>query len=84
MSRFHNVNGEKIPFTQAEEDQRDAEEATYEANKPTKFWKQKMIHSDGKMPRSLEDIWDHLDIENAPQVTQDLHAAKKTLRGEKP
>ena len=36
MSRFHNVDGEKIPFTSEEETARDAEEAAEEAAKPAR------------------------------------------------
>ena len=36
MTRNHNVNGEKIPFTPEEETSRDAEEAAEEAAKPAR------------------------------------------------
>ena len=36
MARHHMINGEKVMFTQAEEDARDAEEAAWESEKPAR------------------------------------------------
>ena len=36
MSRFHNIDGERIQFTPEEETTRDAEEATWEERKPAR------------------------------------------------
>lgn len=37
MTRYHNVNGENVAFTPAEEAERDAEEAAALASKPRKI-----------------------------------------------
>ena len=49
-----------------------------------KDWEMEMVQSDSEMSRHIEDIWDHLGIENAPQITQDKYAAKKLSRSRKP
>jgi hypothetical protein len=38
MSRFHNINGEVVPFTAEEETARDAEEAEFVAAEPARKW----------------------------------------------
>lgn len=52
-----------------------------------KVWLIKMLNSDVKLPRSLEDLIDVLSDEQklvlAPQ-TLDLYNAKKSLRAQKP
>ena len=45
-----------VPFTQAEEDARDAFEAVKNAKKPMEDWKEVMSASDSGMPRYLEDL----------------------------
>jgi hypothetical protein len=45
-----------VPFTQAEEDARDAFEAVKNAKKPMEDWKEVMLASDSDMPRYLEDL----------------------------
>jgi hypothetical protein len=36
MTRYHNIDGENVAFSQAEETARDAEEATWEDEKPAR------------------------------------------------
>ena len=57
MARFKKVDGERIQFTQDEEDQRDAEEKAWEDVKPAKAAMAKLI--------SLEDKITHRRIRDA-------------------
>ena len=38
MNRFHNINGEQVPFTAEEEAARDAEEQTWAAGATDRAW----------------------------------------------
>lgn len=84
MPRFHNTQDGLVQFTQEEEDARDAEEAEELAARPMNNWLRDIAKSDAAMPRWVEDLWDAVGVENAPQEVKDNHAAKKTLRGQKP
>jgi hypothetical protein len=87
MPRHDMINGVAVPYTPAEEDARDAEEAISNAAKPLKRWAANMRTSDNHLPRYAEDLYDALnpvDQANASQVTKDKVAAKKALRGQKP
>jgi hypothetical protein len=79
------INGEKVPFTQAEEDARDAEELAEVNAKPMNDWKSSMQGTDGRMPRYAEDILDGMaDKSGVNQITLDRLQAKKELRASKP
>ena len=46
-------------------------------------WQQEMSATDINMPRYIEDIWDVIGIENAPDYTKSAYQNKKVLRGRK-
>ena len=53
----------------------------------TRTWENDMTTSDNGMNRSTEDVIDSMDaaqLSKLPQATVDRHAAKKTLRGQRP
>lgn len=84
MPRFNSIDGQHVQFTQEEELAFDAMVQRNDDARPLELWLEGMEESDVAHPRAIEDIWDHIGITNAPQITQDRHAAKKTLRGERP
>jgi len=84
MARFHATQDGNIPFTQAEEDARDAQEAQFIAEQPMKDWLGAMLASDAILPRWGEDLMDNMDLTNVPQQTIDKLTAKKALRATKP
>ena len=63
--------------SQADQDKWTAE---YEAQIPTMEWKEKMVMSDGPLPRWAEDLVDGV----ISSQTQKLADDKKTLRATKP
>tara|TARA_R100000656_G_C3867419_1_gene111358 strand:- start:109 stop:348 length:240 start_codon:yes stop_codon:yes gene_type:complete len=79
MARHHMTKDGPVPFTQAEEDARDAKEAQILADKPMNDWKQIMIESD-IFPRWAEDLVDGA----ISSQTQKLADDKKILRGQRP
>jgi len=66
--------------SQADQDKWTAE---YEAQIPTMEWKEKMVISDGPLPRWAEDLIDLTDGAISSQ-TQKLSEDKKLLRATKP
>ena len=88
MARFHIKGGDiKVPYTAAEEAERDAQEATWLDEAPMLQWKQEMVDSDRVLARINEDIIDTMSVAQKaklPKMVQNNHAAKKALRGEKP
>ena len=87
MARHHLVGNVKVPFTEEEEAAFDATEAAQIAAEPMRLWKRDMAETDAQLPRINEDIIDSMeDAQKAklPQIVRDNHAAKKTLRGQKP
>lgn len=80
MLRTYKINGETFTMTQAENDDRDAEELAYSTAKPLKDWEEDMANTDS-IPRWAEDL---ISGDPAHQTTLDLIAAKKALRATKP
>ena len=76
MPRHNMINGVKVPFTQAEEDARDAKELAVANAKPMKNWKSSMQWTDGGIPRFLEDL-----ITDNPSLI--IHEKMKTRYDEK-
>ena len=63
------------------------EQATRDSDVAMQEWSSSMAATDQNMPRISEDIIDSMDaIQKArlPQLVRDNHAAKKTLRGQRP
>lgn len=84
MPRFHATSKGNIPFTAAEEVERDAEELAVLDAKPMEDWKASMAATDTKMPRYIEDILDKIGTVGLPQEMIDRFDAKKALRSSKP
>ena len=85
MTRYHNVNGEKVPFTAQEETDRDAEEAQVALDEPMELWKQEMRESDGgMMPRFLEDLITNNASLVIPAEMKKRYDEKLKIRGERP
>jgi len=84
MPRHHMTQDGPVPFTQAEEDARDAFEAVKNAKKPMEDWKVSMQETDAGMPRYAEDILDGMDKSGVAQITLDRLQTKKDLRATKP
>jgi hypothetical protein len=87
MPRHHMIDGQAVPFSQAEEDARDVEDAAGIAAMPMNKWKSDIGQLDGWMPRNLEDIIDSMGAaqkERLAQFIRDNYAAKKALRAERP
>lgn len=85
MTRTHNVDGVKVPYTTTEETIRDGEEQAAFDAKPMSEWRLAMDES--PVSDDIELIIDSMDAtqkEKLPQLVQDNHAAKKTLRSQKP
>jgi|ETNvirenome_6_85_1030632.scaffolds.fasta_scaffold17194_2 hypothetical protein len=83
--RIANANGGEVfdmPADQAKALQ--AEWDQYESDRPMMDWEAAMNQTDEAMPRYVEDMWDYIGVDNAPQKTQELIAAKKAMRAEKP
>lgn len=81
------VNGERVDLTPEEILAREAEEAAWLAEKPTKDWEIRMLDSDVKMSRIVEDIIDALtqaQRDRLSQRTLDIYNEKKTRRAERP
>ena len=56
MTRYHGINGVRVPFTAQEETDRDTEEAKDLNEKPMRDWKRNIRKTDFSMPRYLEDL----------------------------
>jgi|TARA_R110000751_G_scaffold281600_1_gene384203 hypothetical protein len=77
----------EVLFTTQEETDRDAEEVAVTASAPLRLWKGQIAATDIQMPRISEDIIDSMDATQKaalPLLVRDNHAAKKTLRGQRP
>ncbi len=86
MTRYHNVNGERIKFTELEEKHRDLEEKQNILDETLKVWLEKMQLSDiNLMRRELEEHiqHDHNGITNS-LLLQKSYDMKKQLRKSKP
>jgi len=91
MARFHSVTGAEpgdktilTPYTQAEEDARDVEEAEWAKGNDMRTWKVQIAESDDLMLRELEDFIDNQNISLNPGITKDNYDAKKVVRARKP
>ena len=92
MARFHRVGEADIPFTPAEEAQRDAEEAVWTMRTTTPEWRNARLadHDREGLPRSVEDAWTTLVRKavlakaDGPAPVLDRINAKRALRGEPP
>lgn len=84
MGRFHTTDKENIPFTAAEEAERDAEELAEINAKPMGDWQASMSETDADMPRYIEDILDMIGTTGLNPIMANRYNAKKTLRGNKP
>lgn len=70
--------------TKAEFDRLQSE---YEANQPIRDWQEQMAESDKVMTRNEEVIIDSMDAAQLSRLDSTIknnHAAKKTLRGQRP
>ena len=86
MTRFNNVDGEKIPFTKREEKQRDHEEKQVAKNRSMDVWISKMELSDDElMSRNTEEHIEH-DHRGKTKSSELLkhYKKKKQLRASKP
>lgn len=84
MARYHTTADGNVPFTAAEEAERDAEELAYQNAKPMKNWQKSMSKTDAEMPRCIEDIIDKIGTTGLAQEMIDRFNSKKTLRASKP
>ncbi len=82
MSRFHNINGEDIPFTAEEEALRDAEEAAEAAKEPERAWTKIRAERNARLAatdwRVLPDQPDSQAWREYRQALRDLTKASKT------
>lgn len=84
MARYHTTAEGNIPFTAAEEAERDAEELAEQNAKPMEDWQASMAATDDQMPRYIEDILDMIGtVGLAPEMIE-RYNSKKVLRGNKP
>ena len=74
MARHHMVNGEKVMFTQDEEDQRDAEEKVWEDAKPARAFSGLRSERDQKLAET-----DHYALSDVT-LTDDMSVYRKALR----
>jgi hypothetical protein len=51
---------------------------------PAEIWEKSMQASDSIMSRAIEELWDAIGIDKAPDYTKEKHATKKALRAQKP
>jgi hypothetical protein len=87
MLRTYKINGETFTMTQAENDDRDAEELAYSTAKPMNDWTQSMGEQDEIISRVEEDILGGMnpsDYANVSQFTKDKLAAKQLKRSQRP
>lgn len=94
MTRFHakgHAPGTPVPdrvqFTQAEEDAKDAQEVADAAALPLKEWQAEMNKLDETMSRAEEDIIDSMDATQRgrlPQVVRDRRTTRQTRRANRP
>jgi len=84
MARYHTTAEGNVPFTAAEEAERDAEELAYQNAKPMEDWQASMASTDAEMPRYIEDILDKIGTAGLPQEMIVRYNSKKLLRGNKP
>ena len=63
MPRYHNINGEKVQFTDAEETARDAEETAAQNSKAPDAWK--LIRNTRNRLLADTDWWSASDISDA-------------------
>lgn len=84
MVRYHLQDGIKVPFSEAEELARDAEEQAWADDAPMRLWRTNISKTDETMTRSAEDIWDVVGVDAAPQYVQEAHVNKKAIRNSKP
>ena len=77
-----------VPFSEQEETEADAREASARASKPLRRWQASIAQADSDlMPRWAEDMLDAMnasDFANVDQVTKDKLTAKKNMRSQKP
>jgi len=73
MPRFHNINGERVQFTEAEEAARDAEEQAWEAGADARAAAQVREERDAKLATS---DWMAL----ADRITDDWRTYRQALR----
>jgi hypothetical protein len=57
MSRYHNINGESVQFTAEEEAARDAEEATWAADRAANGYKSDRASAYPSIADQLDDIY---------------------------
>jgi mRNA-degrading endonuclease HigB of HigAB toxin-antitoxin module len=84
MPRHHMTQHGPVPFTQAEEDARDAFEAVKNAKKPMEDWKESMQETDHDMPRYMEDLITNNATFVIPTEMKKRYDAKIKVRGERP
>ena len=84
MARHHMVNNVQVPFTEQEEIDRDAEEASETAKKPMSDWQASMQATDASCPRWFEDYVTENSVTLADGKAKDSYDAKVLLRSEKP
>ena len=83
MARTHNIDGIKVPFTNQEEIDRDAEELAVANEKPMRDWKESMQGTDSGMPRFLEDLITSNSLV-IPAEMKKRYDDKSKIRGERP
>ena len=84
MPRHHMTQHGPVPFTQAEEDARDASEAVKNAKKPMEDWKESMQGTDHDMPRYMEDLITANPDLILPEKMKTRYDEKVALRATKP
>ena len=75
MPRYHNINGENVQFSDAEETARDAEEKAAEDGKPARFFKALRQERNAKLAES-----DWMSFGDSPDMSDEWKAYRKKLR----
>ena len=85
MARHHMTPDGAVPFSEQEETEADAREASARASKPLRRWQASIAQADSDlMPRWAEDIISKLGTtELAPETIQKFNE-KQALRSQKP
>lgn len=86
MTRYHNIDGERVPFSEEEEIRRDIKEKKDAESKSMNQWIEHMERSDSAvMPRWMED---HIEHDHRGKSKSDSlkesYRKKKLLRNSKP